>query len=808
MAVLIANSSSNTAAASGAATWLLPQKQQRKKNCAFLLASVVLATAVYVFAATVSESEYLKQLQLLQGTTARTSSSTSSSSSSNFNSSSFLCRALSESGVLHYSADALWNRHLSSVVRASQLRDEDPSYLLREFTERLLHAVSSSPSRLKLSVSTLPRSSESVRRVLGVLEDRYHSIVRRQQQDSDVDNDSGDNDDDDNNNNKQRRPPPKLARPLRIAVLGGSVTIGTNCPNLIREHGLHRGGKNWNNNNNTYYRNLSARKCSWVHRLQKFFDELQYEFMAATAINNTTTTSKSTKRSTVPSLVEVTNLAMGATTTEFATKMFWKFDMLPLPHGDPDIVVNAYSTNDVAYTQHNPTKMFDWMQEFVRRIQQEGDDEDDEGVGDAALSKRQQQCPKRAPPLLLQFDDVLGNNPRSILHIMESTTKSYRLLAEYYGYGSLSYPNVVRDWVYGDTSEDWFSPPQWWWKSIDDKGSEDDNSGIGSTNRNLQMGTASTANADNKKFKSMQHQVHHGLGMHIVTTWIFAYYFLNLATGYCSEEEASTAPVGQQPFLQNDSMASSSSSKFLPLHPPKRLPTNVLPPPLTKDLTLDEVSQLWWKDARAAAIPVTTDNIDVTSSKHTAFRLNDEAGSDGDDEFCRSYLYGDDRPSRRPLCIFSWISGLTEQHKDPDWIESAFRTVTTRVDGWSLTNDHDKLGYVPSKVGDVMELEFLNVTQPIRQILFLYMTSYGPMWKRSELVLETEKLSSTQQWTKLTKDTLSGFNRIGQYVSRTGSAEISIGNEVVQRGDTLRVRYRFTGTEGTTFKVMGLAICS
>jgi hypothetical protein len=57
------------------------------------------------------------------------------------------------------------------------------------------------------------------------------------------------------------------------------------------------------------------------------------------------------------------------------------------------------------------------------------------------------------------MDDYLGNEQREIL-VTTELAQATMVLANYYGFTSMSYANVVRDIVYGDTHEIFGSRPQ------------------------------------------------------------------------------------------------------------------------------------------------------------------------------------------------------------------------------------------------------------------------------------------------------------------------------------------------------------
>ena len=172
---------------------------------------------------------------------------------------------------------------------------------------------------------------------------------------------------------------------------------------------------------------VQNRECTYSNRLQKFLDAF----------------------SGMPDLFQITKIAMGGTNTAVGSQVF-DFDLLPEQAQDADIVINGYATNDMHVLSvmealsNNKTLgdyVFNMTQEFVRDVLKDD--------------------PCREKPLLIHLDDYLGNEQREILSTME-LSQAVQSLADYYGFNRISYANLVRDIVYGDTKEHWFSPEGWW----------------------------------------------------------------------------------------------------------------------------------------------------------------------------------------------------------------------------------------------------------------------------------------------------------------------------------------------------------
>ena len=402
-----------------------------------------------------------------------------------------ICQHLSESSSSTPTALSLWTQHIKTILAATKLPN-DHSFKFHDFTTQLLQIIT---PRLYRSVKTLPHEWTSVERAMTTAWERYQYLQLPVEQRATM-----------------GTPPPP--RPLKILVMGGSLLVGTNCRKLLTELGLS-------------FR-LPNRDCTWSHRLMLFLNAL-----------------------TTSDVVEVTKVAMGGTNTATGN-VIWQYDLIPEEARNPDIVINAYSTNDMHILtileaqSSNITlrdKIFEMTQEFVRNVLHTCD-------------------PNQPPPLLLHMDDYLGNEQRTIWDTTE-LSQGIQVLANYYGFVSLSYADVVREIVYGDTREAWLSAN--WWET-----------------------------------GSFEREIHPGMGMHIASTWVIAYNLLHLVTKYCSLplpppnysiQEYSPGYLGL-PLLKGD--IKQADNKPRP-HP------KGLPPALTKSLRIEDVSNRWKNDAASMA---------------------------------------------------------------------------------------------------------------------------------------------------------------------------------------------------------------
>lgn len=479
-----------------------------------------------------------------------------------------------------------------------------------------------------------------------------------------------------------------IAEPVKIVVLGGSVLVGRNCRKLCKDLGLQL--------------RMPQRECTWAHRLGVFLNVL------------------------VPDIFRVTKIAMGGTNTAVGTTI-WKYDLLPPEARQPDVVINAYSTNDMHIltaleaSSGNQTlrdRVFVMLQDFVREV----------------LVPPPLACANAPPPpLFLHVDDYLGNEQRAILATTE-LRQSVDVLAAYYIFPTVSYADVIRDLVYGDTAESWFSPEGWYVK-----------------------GTL-----------GMQREIHPGMGMHIVMVWVIAFNLLHVATTHCSRE------ISSRQNLQLD-YDRSLLARDVPLQngpytnvrgKPNRLPES-LPPPLTSNTTLETISIDWKQQS-------------TTQQGQQECTLRDSR------------------------CIFSWVSGLSLQQNNRTWILEYFNERTVGESGWNLDDHNDKIGFVPSALGDSVVLEWKNVTQPVLGATFFTMRSYGDTWQDSRIVVIANlRRNRETSWQHLANSTLIGFHNKNTSEMYTEPVFFDIH---VEHGDDLRIQY--TLMQGKTFKMMGLAVCS
>ena len=417
-------------------------------------------------------------------------------------------------------AMALWNEHILQILTATRVPN-DSRFMFHDFTSQLLQIIS---PRLQRSVKTVPYDWRPVENALTIGFERYKYLQLSQEERRAM-------------TNSNKKPPP---RPLKILIMGGSLLVGTNCRMLMREL--------------NFQFQLPKRECTWSNRVGQFLN--------AFFVNDNDNKNKNKKGGDDEEpLVQVTKVAMGGTNTGTGS-VIWQYDLIPEEARSPDIVINAYSTNDMHILtaleaeSANTTlreRTFEMMQEFVRQV-----------LNTKNCNKKDTNN-EPIPPLLLHMDDYLGNEQRKIWDTTE-LSQGAQVLANYYGFVSMSYADTIREFVYGDTYEKWFSS-EWW---VEEK---------------------------RKKTFIFDRQIHPGMGMHISSMWVTVYNLLHLASTYCSMP---TPPHRMNNISEYEAgfwgLPELKGEFKEPMGKPQPQPKG-LPPELTKDLLLEDVTSLWRQSA-------------------------------------------------------------------------------------------------------------------------------------------------------------------------------------------------------------------
>jgi len=590
---------------------------------------------------------------------------------------------------------SLWSRHIPQILEATRVPG-DGGFQFHDFYASLLHILT--PDRMQRAVKTLPLDWTPVHKSFQILYHRWKAVQSQLDEYRETFQLALDDPIDPQvMSDIQKDPdlPPKLS----ILVMGGSVTMG-----VVGD---------WNPVGKF------PQSAAWPVLFSNFVTNLFGNL----------------------DLIQVHVLAIGGTNTESGTTL-WDYSIVPkdVPY-PPDILINAYSTNDVHVNSMNDAKarnktleesLIELGQNFIRQVM-----------------TPKKQC-GHSPPLLLFVDDYLGNEQNEILATMVSSQKM-NLLSGYYGTASISYADAVRDVVYGDSKE-WFFSSDWYYKG-------------GNYGR----------------------QIHPHLGMHTSMAWIVTFYLINLATTYCSlpklpgKERYHAGMARYGPGKEDYNFRISHGMPQLrdagkPLKGRPSQKPRGLPPLLTKDLSLENVTEAWLEDSNA--------NADL-------WKAQEECAADG-------HQINETHSITNP-CIFAWVGSINEGMTKPDHLMKQMAPVIMSHDGWSAADDNRKLGWVPTGgLGSKFTLGWNDISQPVKAVNFMVMKSYGEKWANS--TLEVKIWSGDDS---VGEEIIHGFH--DKHTSETYNIKIPLHGEGLKKGSELRISHELIA--GNTFKILGMAVC-
>ena len=208
------------------------------------------------------------------------------------------------------------------------------------------------------------------------------------------------------------------AGPLNVAVVGGSVTFGRgSCVDPFKKQAVKS----------------NQGSCQWPYQLQKLCDE----FLGK-------------------NVVRVVNLAVGGTGTGLSTAIV-KYKLYHDKHKilkklGPDVIINAYSTNDSLPPGKNHT--YDSSYQHTHRE-----------TAQKFIRACQESRPCSDLPLVVYLDDYVGNQHNLILG-ENSNGWLTQEMSDWYGSMFISYASVVRRLVYANQQETLLSA-YWKWPKVE-----------------------------------------------------------------------------------------------------------------------------------------------------------------------------------------------------------------------------------------------------------------------------------------------------------------------------------------------------
>lgn len=571
-----------------------------------------------------------------------------------------LCGALGSHSPLK-----LWMDHISDILAASQHHHYDKKFSLKTLVAYVLQLIT---PRLHLAQRAVPNNWKHIENVMSKLDARFSYLQ------SEGDGNS---------------PPP----PIKILVMGGSVTMGINCKSGIR-----------------FYDN---NPCAWPAQLERLVNQAMHRFLGLENVSNDDKQYN---------LIHVHNAAVGGTNTAVGTKIL-KYHILSEP--SYDIIINAYSTNDMHVNTMKEAQeagltiqqaTFEMAQNFTR----------------VALGRC--TVPHGHTPLLIYLNDYLGNEQREILRTTDFS-QSIQVLANYYGFGFVSYADTVRDLVYGTTQKNLFSPPGWY-----------------------------------KDPASMSREVHPPFPMHLATSYIMTFYFLQMAHRACLFEGNSNNTWSKVSHWDGEPEnvtipgipALRGNVRDWDQHP-RRPPPGLLPR-LNATLSLEHISKLW-NDAE----PVTCGR----NAHRCPIAFLDQVVPGSTTEVANEYF----APYIQQQSGWSWDCDAT-CYRSP---KRGFLPNVT-----SAQHQPTMVLVVPVDKGTE-----LNV------VTIFYLRSYGPKFANSTTRVDIAQDDDGQT----ASSTLYGTH--DKRTSESYTEEIRLPKPATR---TLKIDIKLVG--GTAFKIQGIAVCS
>lgn len=233
------------------------------------------------------------------------------------------------------SVDKLWfSSYFQNLLLGASQHPDDPDYSHYNWTQELLHNLYSSKKSniytdTKSSHDT-DQTSDKVSHIINILQlhlDHYYNLY---EQNNNMNTEYRSNLKQKAKNNKKitsAEPPP----PLKIAVVGGSMTEGNGCSTYSDKHTPHipRGSIMTN-----------PMYCAWPYRLEHFVNSLL--------------SGVETDTSNQQKIIQIISLAEEGTETALMTPLLrnWRYPPQLIPEG-PDIIINAYSLSDYSKPPSN-----------------------------------------------------------------------------------------------------------------------------------------------------------------------------------------------------------------------------------------------------------------------------------------------------------------------------------------------------------------------------------------------------------------------------------------------------------------------
>jgi hypothetical protein len=499
---------------------------------------------------------------------------------------------------------------------------------------------------------------------------------------------------------------------LKIFVFGGSIVEGIGCDRWGKELGVRR--------NKTSHVINEPRECAWPFRLEHFLKTL------------------------MPNLnIQVENFAVGGTNSAAATP-FLDYWLSPVFEPDgADIIINSYSANDNLPPAFHATKNTTVDNFHTYRILLRNQD-----FIESSLSSR----PCLEEPIVMYLDDYLGNQQESIVG-EGSLEEAIQILTDVHSHvGYISAAQIVRRWVYANTTETVFSPK---WKTD-----------IGFPTVN----------------------VHFGMSFHVSIVWALAYGMLQTTLDFCDDSRNHQRPMGT---ASNDNRKDLISAQL------KRLQDIAFQRP--PEICVGPRDRIYWEPEELRQVSLS--NISRVWSESVAQRRKRS-----EQAHCHSV---------RSPCIFAFLAAPLGTHQGAKSLQNFLQrhiSPTTVNGGWEAENNlrqggfQNKLGLVATRENAEVAFGFQNIRQSVRVITIHYLKSYGPRWKDARVKFSIDVFQGLKQsWT--TDFMLEGFH--DQNTSISYMRRLDLLKELSHTAPVgSSIRFRMNLISGRTFKINAMMLCS
>jgi hypothetical protein len=139
-------------------------------------------------------------------------------------------------------------------------------------------------------------------------------------------------------------------------------------------------------------------------------------------------------------------------------------------------------------------------------------------------------------------------------------------------------------------------------------------------------------------------------------------------------------------------------------------------------------------------------------------------------------------------------------------IQKKFAPFVVEQGKWRVIDDtgRRKFGWVPAEKGSKLLFEFRNLTQTVRTVTLFPMKSYGEKWRNSNARFRfLSKSNEAMDWLELTSLEIPGLH--STTTSEIYTIPVHMPSEIPANSN---LRISMTMTNGTTYKLMGLTVCS